>query len=57
MIIYVIQEIWGNENSPNSLNAMINYYYSSENRVIPIYGTNITAKKVFQLLNYVSTHS
>ena len=34
MILYVIQEIVGNENSPDSLNVMVNYHYHSENRVI-----------------------
>ena len=27
MIVYVIQKIGGNENSPNSLNVMVNYHY------------------------------
>ena len=34
MIVYVIQEIGGNENSPDSLKVMVNYRYHSENRVI-----------------------
>ena len=34
MIVYVIQEIEGNENSPDSINVMLNYHYHSENRVI-----------------------
>ena len=34
MIIYVIFKNWGIENSPYSLNTMVNYYYHSENRVI-----------------------
>ena len=34
VIIYVIQKIGGNDNSPNSLNVMVNYYYHGENRVI-----------------------
>ena len=34
IVVYVIQEIVGNENSPYSLNAMVNYHYHSENRVI-----------------------
>ena len=34
MIVYVIQEIRGNKNSPDSLNVMINYHYHGENRVI-----------------------
>ena len=34
MIVYVIQEIGDNENSPNSLNVMVNYHYHGENRVI-----------------------
>ena len=34
MIVYVIQEIGGNENSPDFLNLMVNYHYHSENRVI-----------------------
>ena len=25
---------WGNDNSPDSLNIMVNYHYQSENRVI-----------------------
>ena len=35
MIVYVIQEILGNENSPDSLNVMVNYHYHSEKRVLP----------------------
>ena len=27
MIVYVIQKIGGNENSPSSLNIMVNYHY------------------------------
>ena len=34
MIVYVIQKIGGNENSPNFLNVMINFYYHGENGVI-----------------------
>ena len=34
MIVYVIQEIGGNENSPDSLNVMLNYHYYGGNRVI-----------------------
>ena len=34
MIIYVIQNIVGNDNSPDSLNVMVNYHYHLENRVI-----------------------
>ena len=34
MIIYVILKNGGNENSPYSLNVMVNYHYHSENRVI-----------------------
>ena len=34
MIVYVIQEIRGNENSPDSINVMVNYHYHGENRVI-----------------------
>ena len=34
MVIYVIQKNGGNENSPDSLNVMVNYHYHSENRVI-----------------------
>ena len=30
MIVYVIQKIGGNVNSPNSLNIMVNYHYHSE---------------------------
>ena len=33
MILHVIQEIGGNDNSPDSLNVMVNYQYHSENRV------------------------
>ena len=44
MIVYVIQEIGGNKNSPDSLNVMVNYHYHGENRVIfpviPIYSMN-----------------
>ena len=45
MIVYVIQDIGGNENSPDSLNVMVNYHYHGENRIIaryfPSIGTNI----------------
>ena len=34
MIIYVIQKNRGDENSPDSINVMLNYHYHSENRVI-----------------------
>ena len=34
MAVYVIQEIGGNDNSPDSLNVMINYHCHGENRVI-----------------------
>ena len=34
IIIYVIQTIRGNNNSPNSLNVMVNYHYHSEKRVV-----------------------
>ena len=34
MIVYVIRHIGGNENSPDYLNAMVNYHYNGENRVI-----------------------
>ena len=34
MIVYVIWKIRGNENSPNSLNVMVNYHYYGKNRVI-----------------------
>ena len=34
MIVYVIQEIGDKENSPDSLNVMVNYHYHVEKRVI-----------------------
>ena len=34
MIVYVIQKIRGNENSPDSLTIMVNYHYHDKNRVI-----------------------
>ena len=34
MVVYVIQNNGGNENSPDSLNGMVNYHYHGENRVI-----------------------
>ena len=34
MNVNVIQEIGGNDNSPDSLNVMVNYHYHIENRVI-----------------------
>ena len=34
MLIYVIQKIGVNDNSPDSLNVMVNYHYHGENRVI-----------------------
>ena len=33
MIVYVIQKNGGNENSPDSLNIMVNYHYHGENKV------------------------
>ena len=33
MVVYVIQEITVDENSPDSLNIMVNYYYRGENKV------------------------
>ena len=44
MIVYVIQKIEGNENSPNSLNVMVIYHYHGKKQgnhpVIPIYAPN-----------------
>ena len=37
MIVYVIQKIGGNENSPNSLNVMVNHHYRGKNTVITQY--------------------
>ena len=34
IIVYVIQKIGGNENSPNYLNVTVNYHYNGKNRVI-----------------------
>ena len=34
MIVYVIQNNWGDKNSLYSLNVMVNYHYHGENRVI-----------------------
>ena len=34
MILYVILKNGGNDNSPDSLNAMVNYQYHIENRLI-----------------------
>ena len=34
MIVNVIQEIGGNENSPDFLNILVNYHYHGENGVI-----------------------
>ena len=34
MIVYVIQNIRGSNNSPDSLNLMVNYHYHSEKRAI-----------------------
>ena len=34
IIVYIIQNIGGNENSPNSINVMVNYHYHGENRLI-----------------------
>ena len=41
MIIYVLLKNGGNENSPYSLNVMVNYHYHSENRVITRYFPSI----------------
>ena len=42
MIVYVIRKIGGNENSPNSLNVMVDYHYHGKKHgnhtVITIYG-------------------
>ena len=35
MIVYVIQEIGGDENSPDYLNMMINYHYHGETGQLP----------------------
>ena len=37
MIVYVIQKIGGNKNSPDSLKVMVNYHYHVENMLITIY--------------------
>ena len=41
MIVYIIQEIGGNDNSPDSLNVMVNYHYHNKKQgnylVINIY--------------------
>ena len=34
MVINVIQKIRGNENSPDSLNVIVNHRYHGENRII-----------------------
>ena len=34
MIVYVIQKIGGDKNSPNYLNIMVNYHYHGQNRII-----------------------
>ena len=34
MIVYFIQEIGSNKNSPGSLNVLVNYHYHGENRAI-----------------------
>ena len=34
MIVYVIQKNGGNDNSPDSLNVMVNYDYHGVNKVI-----------------------
>ena len=34
MIVYVIHKIGVNNNSPNSLNIKLNYYYHGKNRLI-----------------------
>ena len=36
MIIYVINKIGGNENSPNSLNVMVNYHYHGKKGNYPV---------------------
>ena len=37
------KKIGGNENSPDSLNAMVNYHYPDENRVITRYFPSMLA--------------
>ena len=34
MIVYLIPKNGGNENSPDSLNVMVNYHYHGESRLI-----------------------
>ena len=34
MVVYVTQNNGGNDNSPDSLNVMVNYHYHGENKVI-----------------------
>ena len=34
MIVYVIQQIGGMDNSPYSLNVVVNYHYHDENMII-----------------------
>ena len=46
MVIYVIQKNGGNENSPDSLNVMVNYHYHSEKRVITIYAVEAASPVV-----------
>ena len=35
-VVYVIQKIGGNDNSPNPISVMVNYHYHSENMVITL---------------------
>ena len=58
MIIYVIYKNGGDDNSPYSLNVMVNYHYHSENRaitpVIPIYAEKLV--RLFNLTVYKNVH-
>ena len=55
MIIYVIQKIGGKENSPDSLNIMVNYHYHGENRVITRY-SHLWLKLHWTPLNFLSMY-
>ena len=34
IMVYVIEDFWGNNNSPKFLNVMVNYHYHGKNRAI-----------------------
>ena len=55
VIVYILQNIGGNKNSPNYLNIMVNYHYYDGNRVIIRYFPSVLSERklVILILLYV----